>query len=110
MPPSLITIAEARRRVLEATRPLGHELIAVTDALGRVLAEDLRAAGDTPPFPCSAMDGYAVKSGPGGRTLRLVKMKDSPPMHNSIVAYRRLDAGKPEGIVAAFLGLLTTIE
>ena len=40
----------------------------------------------------------------------LVKMKDSPPMHNSIVAYRRLDAGKPEGIVAAFLGLLTTIE
>ena len=45
-----------------------------------------------------------------GRTLRLVKMKDSPPMHNSIVAYRRLDAGKPEGIVAAFLGLLNTIE
>jgi DNA-binding transcriptional LysR family regulator len=43
-------------------------------------------------------------------TLRAIRMKDAPPMHNSIVAYRRRDAGKPEGIVAAFLDLLTTIE
>jgi len=41
-----------------------------------------------------------------GKTLRLVKMKDAPPMYQSIVAYRRSDAGKPEGIVAAFLTLL----
>jgi len=41
-----------------------------------------------------------------GKTLRLVKMKDAPPMYQSIVAYRRADAGKPVGIVAAFLGLL----
>lgn len=40
------------------------------------------------------------------KTLRLVLMKDAPPMYQSIVAYRRIDAGKPEGIVAAFLGLL----
>jgi DNA-binding transcriptional LysR family regulator len=40
------------------------------------------------------------------KTLRLVKMKDAPPMYQSIVAYRRTDAGKPEGIVAAFLHLL----
>jgi DNA-binding transcriptional LysR family regulator len=40
------------------------------------------------------------------KTLRLVKMKDAPPMYQSIVAYRRTDAGKPEGIVAAFLALL----
>jgi DNA-binding transcriptional LysR family regulator len=43
-----------------------------------------------------------------GKTLRLVTMKDAPPMYQSIVAYRRLDAGKPEGIVAAFLALLPT--
>ena len=43
-------------------------------------------------------------------TLRSIRMKDAPPMHNSIVAFRRRDAGKPEGIVAAFLDLLTTIE
>jgi DNA-binding transcriptional LysR family regulator len=41
-----------------------------------------------------------------GKTLRLVTMKDAPPMYQSIVAYRRVDAGKPEGIVAAFLELL----
>jgi DNA-binding transcriptional LysR family regulator len=41
-----------------------------------------------------------------GKTLRLVKMNDAPPMYQSIVAYRRADAGKPAGIVAAFLALL----
>lgn len=40
--------------------------------------------------------------------LRVVKMKDAPPMHNSIVAYRRRDAGQPEGVVAAFLTLIGT--
>jgi DNA-binding transcriptional LysR family regulator len=40
------------------------------------------------------------------KALRLVRMKDAPPMYQSIVAYRRVDAGKPEGIVAAFLTLL----
>jgi DNA-binding transcriptional LysR family regulator len=40
------------------------------------------------------------------RTLRAVRMKGAPPMYQSIVAYRRLDAGKPGGIVAAFLTLL----
>src|SRR6195256_3532377 len=44
-----------------------------------------------------------------GKTLRLVKMKDAPPMYQSIVAYRRVDAGKPEGVVAAFLTLLTAM-
>jgi DNA-binding transcriptional LysR family regulator len=42
------------------------------------------------------------------RTLRVVKMKDAPPMHQTIVAYRRRDAGEPVGIVAAFLRLLGT--
>jgi hypothetical protein len=35
-------------------------------------------------------------------------MSDAPPMHNTIVAYRRSDAGEPVGIVAAFLTLLET--
>lgn len=41
-------------------------------------------------------------------TLSAIRMKDAPPMHNSIVAYRRRDAGQPEGIVAAFLTLIGT--
>jgi DNA-binding transcriptional LysR family regulator len=44
------------------------------------------------------------------KTLRLVHMKDAPPMYQSIVAYRRADAGKPEGIVAAFLTLLAEVS
>jgi molybdopterin molybdotransferase len=58
--------------VLRAVRPLGAEVLAVADALDRVLSEDVRAAGDVPPFPCSAMDGYAVTAGPADRTLRVI--------------------------------------
>lgn len=72
MSTSLITIAEARQRVRDAVRPLGTEPVVIDDALGRVLAQDVRAAGDVPPFPCSAMDGYAVHAGPAGRRLAIV--------------------------------------
>ena len=68
----LITIAEARERVLGASRPLGTERVPIDEAHGRVLADDLAAAGDVPPFPCSAMDGYAVIEGEAGRTLTVL--------------------------------------
>jgi molybdopterin molybdotransferase len=68
----LITIAAARDRVLTAIRPLESERIPVADALDRVLAADVLAAADVPPFACSAMDGYAVQAGPAGRELALV--------------------------------------
>src|SRR5205807_2073302 len=38
------------------------ERVALLDASGRVLAEPARALVDLPPFPSSAMDGYAVRS------------------------------------------------
>lgn len=69
---SLLTIAQARELILNVTVQLAAESIPVTEARDRVLATDLRAAGDVPPFPCSAMDGYAVKPGPAGRTLTVV--------------------------------------
>ena len=62
----LISIDEARRRVLEAVTPLGDEAVALDAALGRVLAEDVTSAIDVPPFDSSGMDGYAVVAGPGG--------------------------------------------
>lgn len=68
----LITIEEARRRVLEATRPLPGETVPIADALDRVLVEPVRAGADVPPFPSSAMDGYAVAAGPAGRRLAVV--------------------------------------
>jgi molybdopterin molybdotransferase len=67
-----ITIAHARELVLAVTRRLEAEPVPIAAARDRVLAADLEAAGDVPPFACSAMDGYAVTSGPPGRTLTVV--------------------------------------
>ena len=63
----LITIAEARRRVLASVRPLGAEEVALTAALGRVLAGDVVSEVAVPPFDSSAMDGYAMPAGAKGR-------------------------------------------
>jgi molybdopterin molybdotransferase len=67
----LITIDEALEHVLGAAAAvrLPTERVAIGDALDRVLAEDLTAAGDVPPFACSAMDGYAIVAGAAGRRL-----------------------------------------
>ncbi|MAQ46046.1 MAG: molybdopterin molybdenumtransferase MoeA [Confluentimicrobium sp.] len=56
----MITVAEARARILALLTPLPAEPVALRDAAGRVLAEDIVARRDQPPFAASAMDGYAV--------------------------------------------------
>jgi molybdopterin molybdotransferase len=58
----LLTIDEALERVLDHVRPLGAEDVAVEESLGRVLREPARAVVDLPPFPSSAMDGFAVRA------------------------------------------------
>jgi molybdopterin molybdotransferase len=68
----MLSIDEARAAVLAEVRPLGAEQISIGAALGRVLAEDIAAAADVPGFANSAMDGFAVRSGPAGRRLRIV--------------------------------------
>jgi molybdopterin molybdotransferase len=60
----LIDVASARAAVLATAEPLNSEPVALEHALGRVLAEDAASAEDLPPFDSSAMDGYAVVSGP----------------------------------------------
>jgi molybdopterin molybdotransferase len=70
-PVSLIPIAEARQLVLDSVRPLPAEAVPIVQAMDRVLAEDVRARSDVPPFACSAMDGYAIQAGESGRRLRL---------------------------------------
>ena len=67
----LIAIDQAIEHVLGQTRPLAPQTVTIDDALHRVLAADIRATGDVPPFPCSAMDGYALRAGPAGRRLRI---------------------------------------
>jgi molybdopterin molybdotransferase len=74
VPAKLIEFEEARTLVLECAPPLGPETVALSDALGRVLAEEVRAPGDVPPFDSSAMDGFAVRAGDSraGALLRIV--------------------------------------
>jgi molybdopterin molybdotransferase len=60
---STITLDEARARLLAVVRPIERvELSPLAEAHGRVLARDLVAPFDVPPFDRSAMDGYAVRA------------------------------------------------
>jgi molybdopterin molybdotransferase len=58
----LLSREDALNRVLSHARPLEPEDVSVGAALGRVLAEDAHSAVDLPPFPSSAMDGFAVRA------------------------------------------------
>src|SRR5205823_11376075 len=72
MMPAMLSIDEARAAVLAEVRALEAQEVPVGEALGRVLAEDVAAAADVPGFANSAMDGFAVRSGPAGRRMRIV--------------------------------------
>jgi molybdopterin molybdotransferase len=54
--------AEAQRLVLETVAPLPPETCSTAHALGRVLAEPVRAGRTLPPWDVSAMDGYALRA------------------------------------------------
>ena len=70
--PELLTIAAALAHVLERVRPLGGEAVVLAEVAGRVLAEPARARTDLPPFPSSAMDGYALRAADTPGTLPVV--------------------------------------
>jgi len=56
----MITLEDALKIVLTTVRPLALEEIALPEAHGRTLAEDVTAGDDVPCYDNSAMDGYAV--------------------------------------------------
>ena len=58
----MISVQQAIDRILKDLQPLAAEPVPLEEALQRVLAEDLRAPFDLPPFANSAMDGYAVQA------------------------------------------------
>lgn len=60
----LLTIDEARQAIQKnfEAKPLGNEEIPLLEAYNRVLAEDVAATLDIPPFNRSTVDGYAVKA------------------------------------------------
>lgn len=57
---ALTPVDDAKTAILNGVRPTPTEKIALADAGGRILARDLKANRDQPPFAASAMDGYAV--------------------------------------------------
>jgi molybdopterin biosynthesis enzyme len=58
----MLSVEDALAVVLREAKPLPSEDVALDEALGRVLAEDVAADRDLPPFDRSAMDGYALRA------------------------------------------------
>jgi len=58
----MISVEEARNKILDAISPLGLEKVNILDALGRVIGEDVYAGRAIPPKDNSAMDGYALRA------------------------------------------------
>lgn len=58
---ALMPVAEAKDRILKDAKALPRENVPLHHCAGRVLAAGIKAKRDQPPFPASAMDGYAVR-------------------------------------------------
>ncbi|RPI92689.1 MAG: molybdopterin molybdenumtransferase MoeA [Chloroflexi bacterium] len=76
---TLLSVDQARERILSNFHPVTTETLPLTGCLSRVLAQDIVAANDFPPFDNSSMDGFAVRAGDIGdataaspRRLRVV--------------------------------------
>jgi molybdopterin molybdotransferase len=71
----LIPVAEALARVLgSVTGPTAAETVPLAEAAGRTLADDVSATRTQPPFPASAMDGYAVRSADAGQVDAVLRV------------------------------------
>jgi len=58
----MIPVIDAIQIVLRLTTPLGTEAVALSQALNRILAADIIADTDLPPFDRAQMDGYAIRA------------------------------------------------
>ncbi len=68
----MISVAEARQRIIAAMPALGTETLPLAEASGRILAENILAQRTQPPSDISAMDGYAVRAGDLPGLLRVI--------------------------------------
>jgi molybdopterin molybdotransferase len=57
----MIDLKEALQIVLDSAQPLGTERVELSDALGRILAQDVATDMDMPPFDKATVDGYACR-------------------------------------------------
>ncbi|XP_076873798.1 gephyrin b isoform X3 [Brachyhypopomus gauderio] len=79
----LTSMDKAFITVLEMTPVLTTEIINYRDGMGRVLAQDVYAKDNLPPFPASVKDGYAVRAadGPGDRFIIGESQAGEQPTH-----------------------------
>jgi molybdopterin molybdotransferase len=77
----MISVEEARARILSGLRPTPAEIVALANAWGRVTANPVRARLTQPPADVSAMDGYALRAADGALGARLRVIGAAPAGH-----------------------------
>lgn len=85
----MLTLREAADLIMRQVPPPREETVALADALGRALAEDVAADRDQPPFDKSAMDGFAVRAADVPGTLEIVE-----EIAAGSVPSKRVEAGR----------------
>jgi len=79
MAADLLPVDTALARLVDSAQRLSAETVAIADAGGRVLAQEIVARRTQPPFPASAMDGYAVRAADIADPPCLLKVVGSAP-------------------------------
>jgi molybdopterin molybdotransferase len=116
-PETTILTFEAARHLVEEhalhLRPKGRELLALLDAVGRVLAEPIHADRDIPPFPRATRDGYALRAAdvenvPAqlevvGEIKAGATVKDVPPLQDGQAISIMTGAPVPSGADAVLM-------
>jgi molybdopterin molybdotransferase len=77
--PSLLSVEQALAQLLRNVEPVSIEVVPLSKALKRVLAQDIHAPMDLPPFSNSAMDGFAI------RAADVADASDGNPVQLSVV-------------------------
>lgn len=77
----MISVEEARGRILAAFAPVGVETVALSAAVGRVSAAPVVSRLTQPPADVSAMDGYALRAADGVAGARLRLIGSAPAGH-----------------------------
>jgi molybdopterin molybdotransferase len=106
----VLTLEQAQALVLARTRPLAAEQVALADAAGRVTAAAVAAAVDLPPFPSSAMDGYAVRSADvPGRLPVVARIAAGRPAERPLAAGEAMEISTG-GVVPAGADAVVPVE
>jgi len=92
---TVLTVAQARERILQRIRVLDAEDVALTATNGRVLAEEVHSDRDVPPFTNSAMDGFAV------RAADTAGASETAPVRLNVLGEIRAGVAPPTSVRAA---------